>query len=510
MKRSYRALLFVLCLPAVFLAQIKTCDDIVFPTLNSSLYQGVYYNDLKWENNREITVSFINGSAFVQGKVKQHVQKWSQYGNVRFRFISGTPGDIRISFYEGQGSWSLIGRQSETFSVDINTGNAVSGKGGPSMNFGWFDESTEDVEFQRTILHEFGHALGLLHEHLNPLSGIRWNEAKVYAYYMQTQNWSKEMVDRNVLNKYSVTQTNNTYDPKSIMHYPVSKELTLDNYEVGWNNDLSSQDKEFIAKLYPFTSTVTPVNPTNPTSPTEPTEPEETGDGSYFYITDLSYGDATWSLVMSKVEGDFEQEWYTGSEFPENEIAESFERGNYITHIAYGDGEWAVVLSEGMGYEAQQWFVGEELPEEDMQALFDEGYWISTITYGNGQWAIVMSLDQDGWAQQWYTSTAFPVEEINQAYKEGYMISNLTYGNDQWLLVTGENVTQTAQIWRTRDHFPKDEIDEFWAKGYDITNLTYAGDRWVLVMTQDMGFVSQSWRTREEFPEEEINDLWGR
>jgi hypothetical protein len=38
------------------------------------------------------------------------------------------------------------------------------------------------------------------------------------------------------------------------MMYPIPRELTLDGFSVGWNNTLSRGDKEYAAKLYPFTS----------------------------------------------------------------------------------------------------------------------------------------------------------------------------------------------------------------------------------------------------------------
>jgi hypothetical protein len=41
------------------------------------------------------------------------------------------------------------------------------------------------------------------------------------------------------------------YDPDSIMHYPVDPQLTFNNYTVGWNRELSDEDKQFIAVLYP-------------------------------------------------------------------------------------------------------------------------------------------------------------------------------------------------------------------------------------------------------------------
>ena len=42
------------------------------------------------------------------------------------------------------------------------------------------------------------------------------------------------------------------FDRHSIMLYPIQDNLTIGNYEVGWNNDLSDMDKGFIGTVYPF------------------------------------------------------------------------------------------------------------------------------------------------------------------------------------------------------------------------------------------------------------------
>lgn len=33
------------------------------------------------------------------------------------------------------------------------------------MHFGWLRDDTDDVEWRRVVVHEFGHALGAIHEH---------------------------------------------------------------------------------------------------------------------------------------------------------------------------------------------------------------------------------------------------------------------------------------------------------------------------------------------------------
>lgn len=491
--RSIFTLLFLALAHWTF-AQVQSCQDIVFPTLNSSLYQGVYYNDLRWDDDHKIiTVSFINGSAFLQNKVKQYAVEWSTYANLRFEFVNRAGADIRISFYPGKGSWSLIGKQSNQFSVDVNTGRSVSGLNGPSMNYGWFNEKTTEQEFRRTILHEFGHALGLLHEHLSPLSGIKWNIPKVYAHYMQTQNWSKEDVDKNVLNKYSVTQTNGEYDPKSIMHYPVSKEFTLDGYEVGWNYLLSAGDKKTIATIYPAS---------NPTTPTKETPKQ------LYRITGLTYGDSIWSLTMSKNKVTNAQIWRTRPNFPNAEIQEFWGKGYQISNLSYGGGLWALVMSQGTGLSDQLWRTRPNFPETEISTLWDSGYYINSISYGNGLWALVMSKGTGYTQQIWRTRPNFPKDEIKEFWDQGYHITSLTYGNGLWALVMSKNAGYQLQLWRTRTYYPKDEIQELWDKGYHITNLTYGNGLWALVMSKGTSYQSQSWRTRRNFPSAEIDELW--
>jgi len=112
------------------------------------------------------------------------------------------------------------------------------------MNLGWFDVST--------VMHEFGHVLGMIHEHQNP-SGqtIDWNDQKVYEWANETQGWNKDMTDKNILNKYSKTQVNgSSFDPLSIMLYFFPGDLTNNGIGTNQNLRLSGLDMEFINKKY--------------------------------------------------------------------------------------------------------------------------------------------------------------------------------------------------------------------------------------------------------------------
>ena len=47
------------------------------------------------------------------------------------------------------------------------------------MNLGWIDQNKKPSAIRQVILHEFGHALGAVHEHESPYSTIPWNKDKV-------------------------------------------------------------------------------------------------------------------------------------------------------------------------------------------------------------------------------------------------------------------------------------------------------------------------------------------
>ena len=197
----------------------------------------------KWKNGRTLKVRFMDGAPDVQAKVEACSHVWSKYANIKFDFGEREDAEIRISFME-EGSWSYLGTDALPIPRDE-----------PTMNFGWLHSGSPDEEYERVVAHEFGHALGCIHEHQNPTANIPWNEDEVYKYYTgPPNNWPEQQVLNKLLNKYSQTETQFAeFDPESIMLYPIPKEHTTGGYEVGWNHALSEQDKKFIWETYPLT-----------------------------------------------------------------------------------------------------------------------------------------------------------------------------------------------------------------------------------------------------------------
>lgn len=201
-----------------------------------------------WMNGSTLHVRFIGGTAAQRAKVQEQAGWWTAVANLNLVFDNAPSAEIRISFDANDGAWSYVG----TDGRDIPLNEAT-------MNLGFLDGGT--------CAHEWGHALGLAHEHQNPAGGIQWNEDVVIREMAKSPNfWDAETTRHNILQRYRADQVNGTsFDPKSIMLYFFPAEWTLNGIGTEANETLSAVDKQFIAgaKMYPKTAptvdTATPL-----------------------------------------------------------------------------------------------------------------------------------------------------------------------------------------------------------------------------------------------------------
>ena len=284
MKKIVLSILTMFCLFVTTTAQkfsrIPCSADLApvqFKQVDTTKSRGMSDNYKTWDNGKVLRVKFMpGGSKSLRDRVIAAAKEWELYGNIKFNFVSDTAKftDLRVLLGKGRGHNSAVGRDAAPRSQQEATINfdtlyftdfdyyvaKLKTKGVPRPYnydmiidemaldpFHWNDRETKSV-----VTHEFGHAIGLLHEQSYP-NAVKWKRTdSVYNYYKETQGWDRDKVDFNVFEANDQFSTNGTsYDPLSIMHYSIESWQTEDGYSVGDNYMLSAGDKKVIAALYP-------------------------------------------------------------------------------------------------------------------------------------------------------------------------------------------------------------------------------------------------------------------
>jgi Astacin (Peptidase family M12A)/Bacterial pre-peptidase C-terminal domain len=210
-----------------------------------------------WMNGSTLRVRFIGGTAAQRATAREQALWWTRHANLQFVFNDAPDAEIRVAFDSNDGAWSYVGTDNRGIPLDQ-----------PTMNLGFLDGGTAG--------HEFGHAIGLAHEHQNPAGGIEWNEARVIQDLSgPPNNWDEATIRHNVLSKYRADQVRGTaFDPDSIMLYFFPGSWVKSGVGTHANEELSAVDKAYVAsaQAYPKTAPTVvdalllKVNPTRRTS----------------------------------------------------------------------------------------------------------------------------------------------------------------------------------------------------------------------------------------------------
>ena len=126
-----------------------------------------------WENGKILNVVFLDGSQEMQESVAKYAKEWSLYANIDFKFYTkdnfpkSLKPDIRVTF-KAKGNNSSVGTDSKRdFWAHSMSLSAL---------------SNENFINRYYIIHEFGHAIGLEHEHQNINRSFELDEDNAYAY----------------------------------------------------------------------------------------------------------------------------------------------------------------------------------------------------------------------------------------------------------------------------------------------------------------------------------------
>ncbi len=197
-----------------------------------------------WPVGKELHIKFLSGTAEQREFVKQVAAEWFAHANLVPIYVDdAAPAEVRIRVLsEDEYSFSYLG----TSSIPTQQSELT-------MQLSLPDDASEDWK-RNVVLHEFGHMLGLPPEEANPNVDAVMDWERVYAHF---EGWDKDRV--NVFyrpeRESSALYTGKPFDPQSVMmHLPVEVISGVLGLPIQQKTTLSQGDKEFIAKVYPRTS----------------------------------------------------------------------------------------------------------------------------------------------------------------------------------------------------------------------------------------------------------------
>jgi hypothetical protein len=253
-------------LPKIYVKRLIAAQKAMNDLDSSDQAKGIYSTLVQWPPSYpRLRVCFMGGSPEVRAVISEVANTWVK-SDMGIRLDWGKKGklrdcdpndgkedQIRVSF-DQPGYWSQLGQNAVLYTKQEE----------PSLNLEGFDK-VEDIgilkegEAKGIILHEFGHALGLLHEHQSPNAACKdefdWDHINK-SLAEPPNSWDQETIDFNMQPFSGEDLMMTDFDPRSVMLYY----FPPDYYKVGdkskcyipaSNNEISETDFGTVAYMYP-------------------------------------------------------------------------------------------------------------------------------------------------------------------------------------------------------------------------------------------------------------------
>jgi Astacin (Peptidase family M12A) len=237
--------------------------------------RAAFLNHVEWPQRAELRICFLKDKFNHEGelidplysaekaKFVEDVVTKNLAPLVNLSFVWNVPqaeSNVRISFVPAMGAFSFLGIQCRNIAIEQ-----------PTMNLGWIDNDT-DYDFPEArgtgivVLHEFGHCLGLIHEHMRATSetSLQWNKPKVMRDLGgPPNNWSAQDCEEQIFKAYAIDSYNGSvYDRNSVMHYVFPADYFDPPALIDRVTQLSGLDKKTLRQKYPPVLVAAQVEPT--------------------------------------------------------------------------------------------------------------------------------------------------------------------------------------------------------------------------------------------------------
>lgn len=212
-------------------------------TLRKKRSLGIQYTF--WTTGKTLRISFLGQP---EPTLKQSIftlaSEWTLHANINFELLQDNveTDEIRIATdVPSNMNRSAVGTLALTYE-------------GPSMCLG---TRPGDEKFRTIVLHEFGHALGMLHEHQHPDAAFDWSMDYLRTtFFAKSPYASEEHFEQWIATNYTPFSVNSgleiaAYDTHSIMHYGISADRVNGGATTQRNEHLSAGDIAFMRMHYP-------------------------------------------------------------------------------------------------------------------------------------------------------------------------------------------------------------------------------------------------------------------